>query len=83
MYYNMRVRTAQRNLVETQLSLIERKKTMLQLPEECIRTLNHALKNVSAILETFKKISYKLFSCNLQLQAAARLRELLFIWVHT
>ncbi|XP_022077491.2 leucine-rich repeat-containing protein 9 isoform X1 [Acanthochromis polyacanthus] len=44
MYYNMRVRTAQRNLAETQLSLIERKKTLLQLPEQCNRTLSHALK---------------------------------------
>ncbi|XP_034531605.1 leucine-rich repeat-containing protein 9 isoform X2 [Notolabrus celidotus] len=46
MYYNMRVRTAQRNLAESQLSLMERKKTMLQLPEECIRTINHSLKNL-------------------------------------
>lgn len=56
MYYNMRVRSAQRNLAEIQLSLIERKKTMLQLPEECIRTLNHTFKNVCTILETFLKI---------------------------
>uniref|UniRef100_A0A3Q0T553 Leucine rich repeat containing 9 n=1 Tax=Amphilophus citrinellus TaxID=61819 RepID=A0A3Q0T553_AMPCI len=48
MYYNMRVRTAQRNLVEARLSLTERKKTLSQLPEECIRTLTHALKNESA-----------------------------------
>ncbi|XP_044023700.1 leucine-rich repeat-containing protein 9 isoform X2 [Siniperca chuatsi] len=46
MYYNMRVHTAQRNLAETRLSLMERKKTMLQLPEECIRTLSHTLKNL-------------------------------------
>ncbi|XP_034077932.1 leucine-rich repeat-containing protein 9 isoform X1 [Gymnodraco acuticeps] len=46
MYYNMRVHTAQRNLAETRLSLMERKKTMLQLPEDCIRTLNHALKSL-------------------------------------
>uniref|UniRef100_UPI0037E8E735 leucine-rich repeat-containing protein 9 n=1 Tax=Semicossyphus pulcher TaxID=241346 RepID=UPI0037E8E735 len=46
MYYNMRVRSAQRNLVETRLSLMERKKTMLQLPEECIRTINHTVKNL-------------------------------------
>ncbi|XP_056250018.1 leucine-rich repeat-containing protein 9 isoform X2 [Seriola aureovittata] len=46
MYYNMRVRTAQRNLAETRFSLIERKKTLLQLPEECVRTLSHALKNL-------------------------------------
>uniref|UniRef100_A0AAQ5ZN19 Leucine rich repeat containing 9 n=1 Tax=Amphiprion ocellaris TaxID=80972 RepID=A0AAQ5ZN19_AMPOC len=44
MYYNMRVRTAQRNLAETQLSLIKTKKTLLQLPEECNRALSHALK---------------------------------------
>lgn len=53
MYYNMRVRTAQRNLAETRFSLIEKKKTLLQLPEECIRTLNHTLKNVCTTLETF------------------------------
>ncbi|XP_040916935.1 leucine-rich repeat-containing protein 9 [Toxotes jaculatrix] len=46
MYYNMRVRTAQRNLAEMRFSLIERKKTLQQLPEECIRTLSHALKNL-------------------------------------
>ncbi|XP_074516923.1 leucine-rich repeat-containing protein 9 isoform X1 [Sebastes fasciatus] len=46
MYYNMRIRTAQRNLAEIRLSLIERKRTMLQLPEECIKTLNHALKSL-------------------------------------
>lgn len=49
MYYNMRVRTAQRNLAGTRLSLIDRKKTLLQLPEDCIRTLSHALKNVCAV----------------------------------
>ncbi|XP_008282448.1 leucine-rich repeat-containing protein 9 [Stegastes partitus] len=46
MYYNMRVRTAQRNLAEAQLSLLERKKSLLQLPEECNRTLSHALKRL-------------------------------------
>ncbi|XP_028251518.1 leucine-rich repeat-containing protein 9 [Parambassis ranga] len=44
MYYNMRVRTARRNLAQTQSSLIEKKKTLLQLPEESIRTLSHSLK---------------------------------------
>ncbi|KAM3871256.1 leucine-rich repeat-containing protein 9 [Diretmus argenteus] len=46
MYYNMRVRTTQRNLAKTQASLMLQKKTLLQLPEQCIRTLNHALKNL-------------------------------------
>ncbi|KAG7511180.1 leucine-rich repeat-containing 9 isoform X1 [Solea senegalensis] len=46
MYYNMRVRTARRNLAETRFSLTERKKALLQLPEESIRTLSHALKNL-------------------------------------
>ncbi|XP_075964574.1 leucine-rich repeat-containing protein 9 [Anarhichas minor] len=50
MYYNMRVRTAQRNLAEVRLSLMERKKTMLQLPGECIRTLNHTLKSLEGEL---------------------------------
>ncbi|KAM9341102.1 leucine-rich repeat-containing protein 9 [Symphorus nematophorus] len=46
MYYNMRVRIAQRNLAEARLTLTEKKKTMLHLPEECIRTVNHTLKNL-------------------------------------
>lgn len=46
MYYNMRVRSAKRNLSEKQLSLTEKKKTLLQLPEERIRTLSYALKKV-------------------------------------
>ncbi|KAM6912256.1 leucine-rich repeat-containing protein 9 [Xenentodon cancila] len=46
MYYNMRVRTAKRNLTDTQLSLTGRKKTLLRFPEECIRTLSDALKRL-------------------------------------
>ncbi|XP_074547471.1 leucine-rich repeat-containing protein 9 isoform X2 [Halichoeres trimaculatus] len=46
MYYNMRVRTAQRILAESRLSLMERKRTMLQIPKECVRTISHALKNL-------------------------------------
>nr|XP_020446740.1 leucine-rich repeat-containing protein 9-like isoform X2 [Monopterus albus] len=46
MYYNMCVRTAQRTLAEARFSLTEKKKTLLQLPDECIRTLNHARKNL-------------------------------------
>lgn len=49
MYYNMRVRGARKTLTETTASLIERKKTLLQLPEESIRRLSHALKNVCTI----------------------------------
>ena len=50
MYYNMRVRTAQRNLAETHASLLENKKILLQLPEERIGTLTYTLKNVRAFL---------------------------------
>ncbi|XP_029349892.1 leucine-rich repeat-containing protein 9 [Echeneis naucrates] len=46
MYYNMRVRTAQRKLAEVRFSMIERKKSLLQLPEESIRTLSFTLKNL-------------------------------------
>uniref|UniRef100_A0A3P8UK33 Leucine rich repeat containing 9 n=1 Tax=Cynoglossus semilaevis TaxID=244447 RepID=A0A3P8UK33_CYNSE len=46
MYYNMRVRTTRRKLAETHFSLTERKRTLLQLPEECVRTLSHTLKNL-------------------------------------
>ncbi|KAF0044372.1 hypothetical protein F2P81_003530 [Scophthalmus maximus] len=56
MYYNMRVRTAQRNLAGTRLSLIDRKKTLLQLPEDCIRTLSHALKNLERELSKVQAV---------------------------
>lgn len=52
MYYNMRVRVAQRKLAETQLCLTARKKTMQQIPEESLRTLTHSIKNVREILGT-------------------------------
>lgn len=45
-YYNMRVRMVQRNMVETRVCLAERKRTLLQLPEECIRTLSLELKHL-------------------------------------
>uniref|UniRef100_A0A8C8CXF8 Leucine rich repeat containing 9 n=1 Tax=Oncorhynchus tshawytscha TaxID=74940 RepID=A0A8C8CXF8_ONCTS len=50
MYYNMRVRTAQRNLAETQANLLENKRNLLQLPEDRIRALNYALKNLECEL---------------------------------
>ncbi|KAF3701209.1 Leucine-rich repeat-containing protein 9 [Channa argus] len=53
MYYNMRVRGAQRTLAETRIRLIQRKQTLLQLPEECIRAHSHALKNLER--ELFKE----------------------------
>uniref|UniRef100_A0A3Q2T1F8 Leucine rich repeat containing 9 n=1 Tax=Fundulus heteroclitus TaxID=8078 RepID=A0A3Q2T1F8_FUNHE len=49
MYYNMRVRSARRKLTETRVTLAERKKSLMQLPEERIRTLSHALKSVSTV----------------------------------
>lgn len=49
MYYNMRVRSAQRKLEETQFRLLERKKTLMELPEECMKTLSRTLKSVSTI----------------------------------
>lgn len=66
MYYNMRVRTAQRNLAEARLRLMERKKTMLQLPEECIRTITQATKNVCTNHEhlfIYIQLFCKLFYC--------------------
>lgn len=69
MYYNMRVRTAQRNLSTTQARLLEQKKTLLQLPEDCIRTLSYALKDVCAILQTLCSYLYfwMSFGCHLKL----------------
>nr|XP_043908558.1 leucine-rich repeat-containing protein 9-like [Solea senegalensis] len=59
MYYNMRARIARRNLAETQVQLMERKKVLLQLPEKYIRILSHALKNYECelpkVLDSVKK----------------------------
>lgn len=64
MYYNMRVRTAQRTLAETCLSLMEKKKTMLQIPEESVRAINYALKNVGAMLEIVIRIILGVVQCS-------------------
>ncbi|GLD62379.1 leucine-rich repeat-containing protein 9-like protein, partial [Lates japonicus] len=71
MYYNMRIRAAQRNLAETRFSLIERKKTLLQLPEECIRTLNHALKNLERELSKVQA-GCKMSTCTLEDEPGGR-----------
>lgn len=49
MYYNMRVQTAQRKLRDTRLSLLERKKIMLEPPAESLRKINHCLKSVGTV----------------------------------
>lgn len=49
MYYNMRVHTAQRKLRETCLSLTERKKIMLETPEDSLRKINYSLESVGTI----------------------------------
>ncbi|XP_056151358.1 leucine-rich repeat-containing protein 9 [Lampris incognitus] len=59
MYYSMCVRTAQRKLEETQARLMEQKKTQLQLPEERIRTLSYALKNLEDELSEAQASSRK------------------------
>uniref|UniRef100_A0A7N8YRZ6 Leucine rich repeat containing 9 n=1 Tax=Mastacembelus armatus TaxID=205130 RepID=A0A7N8YRZ6_9TELE len=64
MYYNMRVRTANRTLAETRLSLIERKKTLLWLPEESIRTLTNAIKNLERELSKVPT-GFKVSACML------------------
>ncbi|KAM3594085.1 uncharacterized protein V6R79_001921 [Siganus canaliculatus] len=65
MYYNMRVRTAQSALAEARLSLMEKKKTLFQLPEECIRTISHALKNLECELSRVPG-SHKKPACTLE-----------------
>lgn len=49
MYYNMRVQTVQRKLRETRLSLMERKRIMLEAPEEALRKINYSIKSVGTI----------------------------------
>nr|ARS01405.1 leucine-rich repeat-containing protein 9-like protein [Oncorhynchus nerka] len=59
MYYNMRVRTAQRNLAETQANLLENKRNLLQLPEDRIRALNYTLKNLECELSEVQALCRK------------------------
>uniref|UniRef100_A0A3P8UAJ0 Leucine rich repeat containing 9 n=1 Tax=Amphiprion percula TaxID=161767 RepID=A0A3P8UAJ0_AMPPE len=86
MYYNMRVRTAQRNLAETQLSLIKMKKTLLQLPEECNRALSHALKclrelfSLGCIPSLNHKILHKIEVLKERLKLWTRRMEELVSW---
>ncbi|KAM9354856.1 leucine-rich repeat-containing protein 9 [Pholidichthys leucotaenia] len=65
MYYNMRVRTLQRNLAETKLSLTETKKDLLQLPEECITILSYSLKCLERELSR-APFNYKKSDCFLE-----------------
>uniref|UniRef100_H3C5I0 Leucine rich repeat containing 9 n=1 Tax=Tetraodon nigroviridis TaxID=99883 RepID=H3C5I0_TETNG len=46
MYYNMRVQTVQRKLRETRLSLTERKRLMLEPPEEALRKIHFSIKRL-------------------------------------
>lgn len=49
MYYNMRVQTVQRKLRETRLNLMEKKRTMLEAPEEALRKIHYSIKSVGTI----------------------------------
>lgn len=49
MYYNMRVRMAQRKLADMRLSLTTQQATMQEVPEESLRTISHSIKNVCEI----------------------------------
>ncbi|XP_061113948.1 leucine-rich repeat-containing protein 9 [Conger conger] len=50
MYYNMRVKSVQRQLAKAQAKLLEHKKKLLKLPEESLRTLSYALKHLECEL---------------------------------
>ncbi|XP_061650866.1 leucine-rich repeat-containing protein 9 isoform X3 [Phyllopteryx taeniolatus] len=50
MFYNMRARTARRNLTETLLHLLKKKNASLESPKESIRSLNYTLKNLERSL---------------------------------
>ncbi|XP_077477908.1 leucine-rich repeat-containing protein 9 [Stigmatopora argus] len=50
MFYNMRSRTARRNLTEILLRLLKKKNASLESPLESIRSLNYTLKNVECAL---------------------------------
>uniref|UniRef100_A0A3Q2ZV72 Leucine rich repeat containing 9 n=1 Tax=Kryptolebias marmoratus TaxID=37003 RepID=A0A3Q2ZV72_KRYMA len=68
MYYNMRVRAAQRNLAETRFRLSEKKKTRMQLPEECIKTLSRTLKSLERELSMLP-YGYKTSGCVLEAES--------------
>ncbi|XP_061751183.1 leucine-rich repeat-containing protein 9 isoform X2 [Nerophis ophidion] len=53
MFYNMRARTAQQNLSESRLQLMEKKKASLESSKESIWSLNYTLKNLER--ELWKK----------------------------
>ncbi|XP_068195211.1 leucine-rich repeat-containing protein 9 [Antennarius striatus] len=56
MYYSMRMRTARRNFESTQLSLMDRKKSLLRVSEECIRRLSHTLKSLERELSKLSRV---------------------------
>ncbi|XP_030628203.1 leucine-rich repeat-containing protein 9 [Chanos chanos] len=57
MYYNMRVRSAQRQFAELQAKLQQQKKKLLQLPEERIQMLSYNLKNLECELSEVQTAS--------------------------
>uniref|UniRef100_A0A3B5LPI9 Leucine rich repeat containing 9 n=1 Tax=Xiphophorus couchianus TaxID=32473 RepID=A0A3B5LPI9_9TELE len=81
MYYNMRVRLAQRNLRETQVALQERKKCLMKLPEECIRTLNALTKGANLDVNSVeRKILLKIEALRERLQRWTRRMDEVQAW---
>uniref|UniRef100_A0A1A8V608 Leucine rich repeat containing 9 n=1 Tax=Nothobranchius furzeri TaxID=105023 RepID=A0A1A8V608_NOTFU len=66
MYYNMRVRSAERTLAETRFILAERKKTQMQLPEGCIKTFSQALRSLECELSMLPYDCKKKSDCLLE-----------------
>ena len=49
MYYNMRIKTVRRNLVNLMNRLNKEKKLLLQMPEEKLKSLHFTLKSVGKL----------------------------------
>ncbi|KAL0969049.1 hypothetical protein UPYG_G00222010 [Umbra pygmaea] len=62
MYYNMRVWTTRRTFAETQAVLLANKRNVLQLPEDRIKILNFALRNLECDLSELQALGAPLLS---------------------
>ncbi|KAK1791307.1 hypothetical protein P4O66_013319, partial [Electrophorus voltai] len=68
MYYNMRVRWAQRQFDDSKARLLQHRTVQLKLPEERIRTLSYTLKNLERELSEVGRKSTRLWEEDLTVE---------------
>uniref|UniRef100_A0A4W4EER2 Leucine rich repeat containing 9 n=1 Tax=Electrophorus electricus TaxID=8005 RepID=A0A4W4EER2_ELEEL len=68
MYYNMRVRWAQRQFDDSKARLLQHRTVQLKLPEERIRTLSYTLKNLERELSEVGRKSTRLWEEDLAVE---------------